>query len=424
MPDTPMPTRSAKPPVTGLVAMFLILGLLLGGVVVFGLVPRLQKQRDFLRAAGQDSERLPVVRVATVARAPAQSELQLPGTLQALNEASIYARVDGYIKRRLVEIGEPVKNGQLMMELDTPELDQQLQQAEASVSQAKAAVKQLEAAIRQAKANARLAQVTADRTRKLTAEGVLSRQELDDKEAVLEARNADAAAAEANLAAGLNAVAVSEANLRRLKEMKGFATIEAPFDGVITYRNPDVGTLISAGNNGPNREVFRVAQNDPMRVFVNVPQTYVKEVQGASGTKASFTVQQLPDRKFVADVRRTNAALDPASRTMLAVLYVENKKSELLPGMFGYVTFTVRDSVRPLIVPGDAMLTRPDGPYVAVVDARNTVHFRKVSAGRDLGTAVEVHEGLAEGEQVISSPTDEVQEGSRVQPRRADRKER
>jgi RND family efflux transporter MFP subunit len=398
--------------------MFAILALLVAAAIVYGLLPRLERQRGYLAEAKIDNERLPAVNVARVRRAPAKAELELPGTLQALNEAPIFARVEGYIKRRYVDIGEKVKAGQPMLDLDTPELEQQIRQAEAALSQSEAAIKQLEAAIRQARANLQLARVTLERTNKLTAEGVLSKQELDDKQATFEAREADVAAAEANLAAGRNAVGVNEANLQRLHELKTFSRITAPFDGVITYRNPDVGTLISPGNSGNNREMFRVAQIDPLRIFVSVPQAYVAEVEGTAGTKAELTVEQIPGRKFIADVRRSNAALDPNSRTMLTVLYIDNPKAELLPGMFGNVKFKVGDAVRPLIVPGDAIVSRPDGPHVATV-AGDTVRFRKIQPGRDFGSSMEVYDGLAEGDLVVANPTDEIREGAKVQVRNA-----
>lgn len=395
--------------------MFAILVLLLGAAVFFGLLPRLSKQREFLAEAKTDEERIPAVIGVAVTRGPAKGILELPATLQAMNEAPLYSRVEGYIRKRYVDIGEKVKNGQLMVELDTPELDQQIRQAEATVSQSKAAIKQFEAAIQQAKANLGLAKVTAERVRKLSAEGVLSKQDDDEKQATLDARTADVAAADANLAAAKNAVQVNEANLQRLRELKTFSEIRAPFAGMISYRNPDVGSLISAGNAGSGREMFRVADIEVMRIFVSVPQTFVAEARGTAGTKAFLTVDQIPGRKFEADVRRSNSALDPASRTMLTVLYVPNPKAELLPGMFGQVTFNVGESVRPLIVPGDAVVGRSDGPHVAVVDKNGIVQLRKIVPGRDTGPKLEVYDGVKEGEMVIANPTDEIHDGAKVQ---------
>lgn len=399
---------------TRVLGLFGLLALLVGAAVIFGLLPRLAQQKQFLAEAESDEERLPAVSVVRVTRAPAQSQIELPGTLLAMNEAPIYTRVDGYIKARYIDIGVQVKKGTLMAELDTPELDQQIRQGESAVAQSQSALRQLEAAIRQAKANAQLAKVTADRVSALAREGVLSKQDLDDKEATLEARLADVAAAEANLAAGKNAVAANEANLQRLRELKAFSRIVAPFDGYVTYRSPDVGSLITAGNANPKSEMFRVADIDPMRIFVSVPQTMVPQVQSTKGTQAEFTVEQLPGRVFKAQVRRSNAALDAASRTMLTVLYADNPKAELLPGMFGNVRFHVGDTVRRLIVPGDALVVRSDGRYVAVAAPDGVVHMRKIETGRDLGTTLEVMSGVEEGDLVISSPTDQIHEGAKV----------
>lgn len=414
---TPEARKKSASPVRVL-GMFAILALFLGAAVIFGLLPRLTRQRQFLAEAKADGDRPPVVNVVTVRRSAPKSELELPGTLVAMNEASIYARTDGYMKARYIDIGMRVKQGQLLAELDTPELDQQIRQAESTISQGRATLKQLDAAIRQTKANENIARITAERTRKLTAEGVFSRQDLDNQEAVLEARSADVAAAEANLAAGKESVAAAEANLARLKETKTFARITAPFDGYISYRSPDVGSLITAGNANQKSEMFRVAQIDPMRIFVSVPQSFVPQIQATAGTRAELTVDQLPGRKFNADVRRSNAALDAASRTMLTVLYIDNQKGELLPGMFANITFHVGDKVRPLVVPGDAIVGRSDGRYVAVADAQNIVHFHKIQPGRDFGTSLEVYDGVTEGEQVIANPTDDIHEGVKVEVRK------
>jgi multidrug efflux pump subunit AcrA (membrane-fusion protein) len=412
---TPDPVR--KPAIARVAGLFGILALLIGAAVVFGLLPRLSRQRQFLAEAKTDEERLPGVNVVAVERAPAKTDLELPGTLVALNEAPIFARVDGYIKSRHADLGQRVGKNQLMMQLDTPELDQQILQAQASISQSQASIKQLEAAIRQARANEHLAEITAGRVRKLTAEGVLSKQDLDDKDAALEARQADVAAAEANLAAGRSALASVEANLQRLRETKSFARLVAPFDGFVTYRNPDVGSLITAGNGNARSEMFRVAQIDPMRIFVNVPQGFVPQVQAAARTRAELTVEQLPGRKFTADVRSVNASLDAASRTMLTVLYAANPKGELLPGMFAQVKFHVGDKVRRLMVPGDTVIARSEGKYVAVTDTAGNVKFRRIEPGRDLGTTLEVLGGVNEGDLVIVNPTDEVRDGARVQLR-------
>lgn len=400
--------------VTRVLGLFAVLALLVGAAVVFGLLPRLSRQKQFLAEASTDIERLPVVTVVPVTRGSSKSDLELPGTLLAMNEAPIYARVDGYIKSRFIDIGVQVKQGALMAELDTPELDQQIRQGEAAITQAEATVKQHEAAIRQAKANSQLAGITAGRVSRLADEGVLSKQELDNAKATLEAREADVAAAEANLNAAKSGVTASQANLQRLRETKVFARITAPFDGYVTYRSPDVGSLITAGNGNPKSEMFRVADIDPMRIFVSVPQGFIPQVQPTAGSHAELTVEQFPGRVFTADVRRSNAALDPASRTMLTVLYIANPKAELLPGMFGQVRFHVGNDTKRFVLPGEALVTRSGARYVAIATPDGTVHFRKIEVGRDLGSTFEVYSGVSEGDLVIANPTDEIRENAKV----------
>ncbi len=416
MPTLASETRVAKKSggVARVLGLFALLALMVVAAVVFGLLPRLSRQKQFLAEASTDIDRLPSVSVVPVTRAASKSDLELPGTLLAMNEAPLYARVDGYIKSRFVDIGVKVKKGQLMAELDTPELDQQIRQAEAAIAQSQATVKQQDAGVRQAKANSQLASITAGRTRKLADEGVLSKQELDNASAILEAREADVAAAEANVNAAKSAVNSNEANLQRLRETKAFARIIAPFDGFVTFRSPDVGSLITSGNGNPKSEMFRVADLDPMRIFVSVPQGFIPQVQATAGSRAELTVEQLPGRIFNAEVRRSNAALDPASRTMLTVLYIANPKSELLPGMFGQVRFHVGDATRRLILPGDALIGRSDGRYVAVATPDGTVHFHKIEVGRDLGSTMEVYSGVNEGDLVIANPTDEIRENVKV----------
>jgi RND family efflux transporter MFP subunit len=387
--------------------------------VLFGLMPRLARQKTLLAESRADNVHMPVVDVVKVERSKGTNTLELPGNLLALNEAPIYARTDGYVKRRLVDIASQVKQGDLMMELDTPDLDQQIRQAEAAVSQAKASVKQYEASVIHAKATLQLSRITLDRWKRLTAEGVVSKQDEDEKQADYDTKVAEVAAADANVVASRDAVAATEANLKRLQEVKAFARITAPFDGVVNGRFADVGALVTAGSGSSNRELFRLSQIDPMRVYVQVPQTFVGPIRAAGRRSAKITVQQLPGRVFQGTVMDTNASLDPASRTMLTVLYVPNPKSELLPGMFAYVTFSLNETLRPLVVPGDTIMSKTDGPHVAVVGAGGRVQFRRIEPGRDFGSRMEVLNGVSEGETLVINPTDEVREGGQVQVRTA-----
>lgn len=381
-------------------------------VVGFGLWPRLAKQRTMLADAKEESDKIPMVRVAKVGYTTGSSELELPADLQAEIETPVYARVEGYIVRRLVDIGWRVKKGQLLAELQTPELDQQILQAKAAISQGLAAVKQQEAQMMQTKANLKLAEVTVGRWKMLTSEGVTSRQDTDEKIAAYEVRQAELAASEANILAAHENVAAAEANLNRLHEMKSFAKLTAPFDGVITYRNPDIGTLISAGAN--QKEVFRVSDISKIRIFVNIPQAYVTAVK--PGTPAIVHVEDI-NKDFHLKVGGIANALDMNSRTMLAVLRVPNEGGPLMPGMFSRVKMMLPNPPSVLAIPADAVVSRNEGQMVAVVGADKRVHFRKVVVARDTGSSMEVTSGVSVGDQVVLNPTDEVREGAPVEIR-------
>ena len=403
---------------SSLLSILTVAGLALVAVVGFGLWPRMNKQRTMLADAKEESEKIPTVRVAKVGYTTGSSELELPADLQAEIETPVYARVEGYIVRRLVDIGWRVKKGQLLAELQTPELDQQIMQAKAAISQGRAAVKQQEAQLLQTKANLKLAEVTAGRWKKLTDAGVTSHQDTDEKIAALEVRQAELAASEANISAANENVAAAQANLNRLDEMKSFSKLTAPFDGVITYRNPDIGTLISAGANN-QKEVFRVSDISKIRIFVNIPQAYVSLVK--PGTPAIVHVEDL-NQDFHLKVGGIANALDMSSRTMLAVLRVPNANGPLMPGMFSRVKMMLPNPPSVLAVPSDAVVSRNEGQMVAVVGPDKRVHFRKVTIARDTGSNIEVTAGLSVGDQVVLNPTDEVREGSPVEIRVAEAK--
>jgi RND family efflux transporter MFP subunit len=264
-----------------------------------------------------------------------------------------------------------------------------------------------------ARANLNLSQVTRDRWQKLLARGAVSRQEADEKQADFEVKQAQTQKAEATLATAQDTIHASEANLHRLEEMKGFARVTAPFDGVVTARNVDVGTLINAGNGGAAREMFRVAQIQPLRVFVNVPQTYVEQMQ--SGQAAELRVQEKPGQVFPARVTNVSQSLDMNSRAMLVILETPNSGDALFPGMYAQVRFISRRTKRALRVASDTIVLGKSGPRVAVVDADRVVHYRNVTLGADLGTEIEVTSGIAEGDLLVSNPSDAVQEGVAVE---------
>jgi RND family efflux transporter MFP subunit len=396
---------------------FGVLGLIVTLAVIAGLLPRLERQRA-LATASQDLEsQTPQVGVVAVRAAAGSAQLVLPGSLLALVESPIFARTEGYLHKRLVDIGERVKTGQDLAELETPELDQQIRQARATMEQAQSALREMQANLELSRANLKLAQVTFERIKKIFDEGVVSTQDKDDKEAALAVRNAEVTQSQARINTAQDTVRANEANLRRLQEIKSFARITAPFDGIITARNvdSDIGTLISAGN-GPAKEIFRIAQIDVLRIFVNVPQSYVSSI--APGQAAQLRVAERPGQIFPARVKGTTNSLDANSRSMLAVLEVANPQHVLLPGMYAEVTFNASRNEPLMIIPGDTLVLGQDGPRVAVVGADHRVHFRKIQIIRDSGSELEVSSDLRPGDQLVVNPSDEVREDALVEIRK------
>jgi len=405
------PRRASRGSLLGL---FVLLALVVVVAIVFGLRPRLARDKALSAASEAAEEKVPVVNVAPVRRSPSTSALELPGDLQAYLESPIFARADGYMTKRMVDYGDRVHAGQLLAEIEMPELDQQIAQAKASVAQSHAALQQFQAALVRANANLRLAQVTLARWKRLTEKGVVSKQDGDEKQADFDVRQAEVAAAQANITAGIKAGEASEAGLRRLDELKSFSKVTAPFDGIITSRNMDIGTLVNAGNGGPNREIFRIAQIQRMRIFVNVPQTYAPLIR--MGQQAELRVQELHGQMFPATVARTTSSVDAASRTLLAILETPNPKGVLLPGMYAQVKFSFPGSKTALLVPGDALLLGGEGPRVAVAGPDSVVHMRSIHIVHDYGADLEVDAGVAEGDLVIVNPNDRVRENVRVDP--------
>lgn len=406
---TPAPKN--KPGARPVVAFFAVLAIVIAGAIAAGVIPRLSRQKVMLAASHQDAERRPVVLVSPAHFAAGAESVDLPGDLQAMIESPIYARADGYLKSKIVDLGWRVKSGQLMAEIETPELDQQISQAHATLEQSQASIKELDAAIELAKANRDLARLTSGRWVKLQEQGVVSKQDTDTRNADLAVKEAELRKAEAALATAQNTIRASQAALRRLEEMKSFSRVTAPFDGVVTDRLVDVGTLINAGS----KLMFKVAKIDPMRVFVNVPQTYVASI--AQGQTAEMRVQERPGRVFPATVTGVSNALDPSSRAMLIVLQTPNPDGVLYPGMYTQVRIATSRAKPALRVPGDSIVMGKTGARVAVVDAAHTVRFRNVTLGQDLGAEVEITSGLAPGEMVISNPTDAVTDGAVVETR-------
>lgn len=394
---------------------FGVLAVVIAIAIVGGLLPRLSRQKGLLAASEEVSARRPVVIASPVHLAAAKDTIDLPGDLQSMIESPMFARADGFIRTRLVDIGDHVKTGQLMAEIETPELDQQIGMARAALAQSQSALKEMEADITLSQANMNLAKVTLDRWQRLADRGVVSRQDRDEKQADFAVKQAQTEKAQATLATAHDTIRGNQSNLARLEQLKAFSRVTAPFDGLVTARNVDVGTLINAGNGGASKEMFRVARIQPLRIFVNVPQTFVEEMH--NGQTAEVRVQERPGLVFPAKVTNISSSLDTNNRSMLVILETPNPGATLFPGMYAQVRFAGSRPRPTLRVPGDTVMMDKNGARVAVVGPDHVVHFRSITIGQDLGSEIEVISGVAAGEMVVSNPSDAVQENAVVDVR-------
>lgn len=397
---------------SGITIWAIFLGAVVLAAIAFfaGYIPLQNRKAVIAGEAREIQQSLPRVNAIQVQRSSRKSELELPGSIDAIMEAPILARADGYIEKRLVDIGDRVKAGQEVAEIDTPELEQQVIQAKASIQQAQAAMELAEANVQQGKADMELARVTAQRTGNLLKKGAVSRQEDDTNQAQYQAKLANLQALEKAILVQRSNVAAAQANEARLEKMLSYRIVRAPFDGVITQRNVDVGALVNAGNT----LLYRIAQTGTLRTYVNVPQAFSDAMH--PGLPARLTVSNLPGRTFAGWVTRTANALDPSSRTLLVEVQVPNEAGALLPGMYARVDLSSARKDPPILVPNEALMVRANGSQVAVVRADHSVHLQKVEIGRDYGDHLEVIAGLDEGAIVILNPGDAVQEGSKVDP--------
>jgi multidrug efflux pump subunit AcrA (membrane-fusion protein) len=406
-------------------------------VIFFGWRPRHQRQEEIVKEAQQRKDERPRVEVQRVRRAPATSELKVPGTTLAYTEAYIYARASGYVSKRLADIGDHVRQGQLLAVIDAPDLDKQVTQARANLDQSQSNLAQVEAQLH-------LAAVTWDRWKVLVAKGVFSRQEGDQQEA-------NYRVAEANVRAAQNTVQANRENLDRLLVLQNYERVTAPFNGVVTARNIDVGALINAGgsglgsgasssNPGPTTaaaqgnnqgasgnltsnanpstggagggEMFSIAEIDRLRVLVSVPEAYTSAIH--RGQRATLFFQERPNDKVEGRVTRTSASIDQNTRTLLVEVQVVNN-GRLVPGMYVEVNFIDVKGEPPLIIPGAAIVVRNAKNTVALIE-NETVRMRPILIGRDYGDQTEVNSGLKEGDIIATNVTDEIRDGVQVDP--------
>lgn len=358
------------------------LAMVLGGLFAIGLWPKWNALKVAQAEAGKDD--LQAVMYVPAKRGTSKADLTLPATLYAMQEATIYARTNGYLKRWLVDIGDRVKAGQVLAEIEAPEVDRELDQARASRAQVRA--------------NLDLAKVTAERYAALLKEEAVSPQEVDEKQGIFAARSADYAAA--------------EANLRRLEQMKSFQRVVAPFPGTITARNIEVGSLIQAGSASSSGWLFKLAQTETIRVHAAVPQSSMRLVK--PGMTVDLVVPELGERAFPAKVMRNAGAFDAATRTMIVEMHVPNHGGPLLPGMYAQAKLSLVNPEPNLQIPINALMVGGEGARVATVDANGVIRIKPVKIGRDLGKEVEIVAGLTENDRVINNPRDSLVDGMKV----------
>jgi RND family efflux transporter MFP subunit len=366
--------------------MKLLWFLVIPAVLIAGLIFVVVAQARGSRQLTAQTQSLAVDTVVVLHATPGAPvvDITLPGMTQAYSQSPIYARVTGYLRSWNVDIGAHVRKGQMLAEIDAPEIDQELNQARGVLAQTQA--------------NLQLAQVTARRYQDLIKTHAVSQQEVDQN-------NQNLAAQDANVQA-------ARASVGRLEQMQGFEKVYAPFDGVITERTTDIGDLIQAGNGGTGRELFRLAQITTIRVFVNVPEESSGQV--TVGAQASMDLTALPGRTFSGRVARTSNAIDQASRTLMVELDVPNPSGEVLPGAYANVHFKLPLRVVPLVVPASAILFQASGPQVGIVDASTRVRLRRVTLGHDFGDTVEILGGITAADAVIANPPDSLTDGQVV----------
>ncbi len=376
LPPTPSRRRLTLKP------LFLLGGLILM-LVVIGLINRFGLFNQAPRAVTA-----PPPAVAVIKATPGKQDmvLVLPGTLQPLRETQIYARASGYVRQWQVDIGAEVREGQLLLTIDSPETDQSLAHAEAALASARA--------------NLEIAGTTLRRSRELLARKFLSQQTVDEQAALLDARAAE--------------VRANEADVRRYRDAQGFEQVTAPFAGRITYRNVEKGQLVTANSPDPNGWLYRLSALNPLRLFVNVPQNQARFIH--AGMPVAIRLSEFPGQDFQAQVVRTAGALDPSSKTLLTEIHIPNDAHTLASGSYAEAHFSLHLEQPAIILPANTLIARADGTRVATLGPDNHIHLKQVKMGRDFGTTVEIISGVDAGETIVTNPSDAVQEGVLVHP--------
>jgi RND family efflux transporter MFP subunit len=383
-PEVEYPGKPAPPSAKHGFLLLIVAIIVVIVVVIAGVVPRMRAKAALKTET--DKSAVPTVDVIQPKQGAPHQEIVLPGNIQAFTDAPIYARTNGYLKKWYVDIGARVKAGQLLAVIDTPEVDQQLLQARADLNTAEA--------------NSNLSQITWKRYEDLKNTDSVSKQDVDNANGDYEAKKATEAS--------------SAANVKRLEDTKAFQNIYAPFDGVITARDTDIGQLIDQGSSTTQKELFHIAAIKTLRVYINVPQQY--SIAAKPGLTADLTLGEYPGRRFQGTLVRTANAIDVASRTLLVEVDVNNATGELLPGAYTEVHLKLPNDIPTFILPVSALIFRAQGLQVATVDSNNKTKLVAITLGRDFGSQVEVLSGLNADDNVIVNPSDSVIDGEQVNP--------
>ena len=380
---SPAKTRGRKKRPFLIIFLFLIAIAGFGALAVDGVKKRSQATEELQKQVIRSS--VLTVSVVSPEKAPATISIDLPGQTQAFTQAPVYAQTTGYVKKWNFDIGAHVKEGDILAEIDTPEVDQQLAQARAQLNVAQSAL--------------HLSEATYKRDEDLYRRNVISAQDFD--------------IAADNYHGNQATLIADEANVKRLEALENFKVVKAPFDGIVTVRNIDIGGLVNAGSGNP---LFIVAQIKPLRVYINVPQSLAPGIN--TGDAAELRLNEMPDEVFPGKVVRTAGAIDPNSRTLLTEVDVPNEDGKLLPGAYVQVHLMSGATGQTLLVPESSLLFRSEGPTLGVVSSDNRVQLKKIKIGRDLGTRLEIVQGLSPGDRVIVSPSDSLASGQlvKIQP--------
>jgi RND family efflux transporter MFP subunit len=365
--------------------VFLVFVAIAAVLVLIAVILVFQRKAQYQALANEtEASTIPTVAVVRPVAEAGEENLVLPGTLQAYVEAPIYARTNGYLRKWYHDIGSRVSKGEALADIDTPEVDQQLAQAKADLGTAQA--------------NLQLAEITAARNVELLKTNAISKQEADNSTGDLAAKRA--------------IVQSAEANVRRLQELKSFQRVSAPFSGVITKRNADIGTLVNSGNGGTAQQLFVLAQTDPIRVFVNVPESSAASIRPGIGAYLELT--QFPGQKFEGKVARTSESIDLSTRTLNTEVDVPNRSGQLLPGGFAQVHLQVKATGQRLQVPVNSLLFRSEGLRAIVIDSNQRARLRPLAIGRDYGSTLEVLGGISADDWIVLNPPDSLEEGQEV----------